>query len=68
MAALEVLSENSRVHRDDLVVEIARRFGFQRTGEDLRGAMYEALQRVIGSGATCDDDGYFKAAPAEPMA
>lgn len=63
-AALEVLSENGRVHRDDLVVEIARRFGFQRTGEDLRSVIDAALQTLVGRRATCDDEGYFRTAPA----
>jgi hypothetical protein len=61
-AALEVLLENGRVRRDDLVVEIARRFGFQRTGEDLRAVIDAALQNFIGNGATCDENGYFKTA------
>jgi very-short-patch-repair endonuclease len=63
-AALQVLSENARVHRDDLVVEIARRFGFQRTGEDLWGAIDAVLRALVGSGASCDDEGYFR--PAVP--
>lgn len=61
-AALQVLSENARVHRDSLVVEIARRFGFQRTGEDLRSIIDTTLQALVGSGATCDDEGYFRRA------
>ena len=56
------------MHRDDLVVEIARRFGFQRTGEDLRGVIDAVLQRIVGSGAACDDQGYFKTALADPKA
>jgi very-short-patch-repair endonuclease len=64
-AALQVLSENARVHRDALVVEIARRFGFQRTGEDLRSIIDATLQTLVGSGATCDDEGYFRRAVAQ---
>lgn len=60
-AALQVLSENARVHRDDLIIEIARRFGFQRTGEDLRGAIGTAMQALVGSSA-CDGEGYFRTA------
>lgn len=65
-AALEVLSENGRVHRDDLVVEIARRFGFQRTGDDLRAVIDAALQKVVGSGADCDEDGHFRRSAEQP--
>jgi hypothetical protein len=64
-AALAVLSENGRVHRDDLVIEIARRFGFQRTGEDLRSVIEAAVQKVIGSGAACDEGGYFRRASTQ---
>jgi very-short-patch-repair endonuclease len=64
-AALQVLSENARVHRDALIVEISRRFGFQRTGEDLRSIIDTTLQTLVGSGATCDGDGYFRPAVAQ---
>jgi very-short-patch-repair endonuclease len=64
-AAIEVLSENGRVHRDDLVIEIARRFGFQRTGEDLRNVIEAAVHKVIGSGAACDEGGYFRRASTQ---
>lgn len=59
-AAMRVLSENARVHRDALIVEISRRFGFQRTGEDLRSIIDTTLQTLVGTGATCDDEGYFR--------
>lgn len=64
-AALQVLSENARVHRDALVVEIARRFGFQRTGEDLRSIIDTTLQALVGRGATCDEEGNFKRADVQ---
>jgi hypothetical protein len=64
-AALQVLSENARVHRDALVVEISRRFGFQRTGEDLRSIIDTTLQALVDRGASCDGEGYFRPAASQ---
>jgi hypothetical protein len=53
-AALLVLSENVRVLRDVLVVEISRRCGFQLEGKTC--AASSALRTLVGSGATCDGE------------
>ena len=57
LCAKDVVKENVRVSQSELVVEIARRFGFQRTGQDLQ----EAIQKVIGAQIEVDlmkhDDG-----------
>jgi very-short-patch-repair endonuclease len=65
-AAVQVLNQNARVHRDDLIVEISRRFGFQRTGEDLKSVIDLALDSLVGSEATRDDEGNFS--PMSPQA
>ena len=58
MAAAEsVVDECVRIDLDDLVVEVARRFGFQRTGSDLQSAIAGAIRRQFGQDIHLTDDG-----------
>ena len=57
-AAAEILDECVRVQRDELVIEVARRFGFQRTGQDLRDAISQAISSKIDKDFSKDDDDF----------
>jgi hypothetical protein len=49
VAATEVLKNNVRVPVNDLVVEIARRLGFHRTGQDLHQVILRVIEGQLGT-------------------
>ena len=57
VCAKEVLRDNVRVPVDELVVEVARRFAFLRTGQDLQDVIEKAVSTQIGFGIVRHDDG-----------
>jgi hypothetical protein len=57
VAAKEVLKDNVRVPVNDLVVEIARRLGFQRTGQDLQQVILKVVESQFGKALKPDEDG-----------
>ena len=63
-AAVSVVDECVRIDFDELVVEVARRFGFQRTGSDLQSAIAGAIRRQLGQQIQLTDDGMVMRVPA----
>ena len=58
MAAIRrVLDDNGEVPRDELPAAVARLFGFQRTGPELRGALEAALEAMLRAGAAKEREG-----------
>jgi very-short-patch-repair endonuclease len=57
VAAAEVVKDNVRVPLDDLVIEVARRLGFQRTGQDLQDIILKVIQSEIGTRFEAHEDG-----------
>jgi hypothetical protein len=57
VAAKEVLRDNVRVPVNDLVVEIARRLGFQRTGQDLQEVILKVMKSQFGKTLKLNEDG-----------
>jgi very-short-patch-repair endonuclease len=57
VAAKEVLRDNVRVPVNDLVVEIARRLGFQRTGQDLQEVILKVIRSQFGKALKPHEDG-----------
>src|SRR5208283_1013008 len=55
--AKEVLKENVRVPVNELVVEIARRLGFQRTGQDLHEVILKVIESQFGTVLESREDG-----------
>ena len=64
-AAAEILDECVRVRRDELIIEIARRFGFQRTGQELQEVISQAISTKIGIEFDQDCDGFLTIRSAE---
>ena len=56
-AIRRVLDDNGEVPRDELLTAVARLFGFQRTGPDLRGALEAALEAMLREGAAMEREG-----------
>jgi very-short-patch-repair endonuclease len=57
VAATEILKDNVRVPVDDLVVEVARRLGFQRTGQDLQQLILKVIESQFGTVLKSHEDG-----------
>ena len=57
LAAIEVLRANVRVEWDDLLAQIARMFGFQRTGPELHAHFSKVVKSQIGKALTRGPDG-----------
>jgi very-short-patch-repair endonuclease len=57
VAAAEILKDNVRVPVDDLVVEVARRLGFQRTGPDLQQVILKVIESQFGTVLESHEDG-----------
>jgi len=57
VAATEVLKDNVRVPVNELVVEIARRLGFQRTGQDLQQVILKVIESQFGTVLESHEDG-----------
>ncbi len=57
VAATEVLKENVRVPVDELIVEVARRLGFQRTGQDLQQVIHQTIESQVGTILEAHEDG-----------
>src|SRR6185312_13587134 len=57
VAATEVLKENVRVPVDELVVEVARRLGFLRTGPDLQQVIVQTIESQVGTVLETHEDG-----------
>ena len=53
----EVLKDNVRVPVNELVVEIARRLGFQRTGQDLQQVILKVIESQFGTVLESHEDG-----------
>jgi very-short-patch-repair endonuclease len=56
-AAKQVLAESVRAPLDELTVEVARRFGFQRTGQDLNEVIQKNVRNQFGRLFQCDSTG-----------
>jgi hypothetical protein len=54
---VEAVKENVRLPVDQLVVEVARRLGFQRTGADLQAVITQAINAELGKHFQALDDG-----------
>lgn len=57
VAATEILKDNVRVPVDDLVIEVARRLGFQRTGQDLQQVILKVIESQFGTVLESHEDG-----------
>jgi hypothetical protein len=57
VAAAEILKNNVRVPVDDLVVEVARSLGFQRTGQDLQQVILKVIESHFGTVLESHEDG-----------
>lgn len=57
VAATEILKDNVRVPVDDLVIEVARRLGFQRTGQDLQQVILKVIESHFGTVLESHEDG-----------
>ena len=65
LAAIEVLGDNVRVSLDELIVEIARRLGFQRTGPELQDAIAAAVSSQVGKALARQEDGSLMLGPRQ---
>lgn len=52
-----MIKDNVRLPLDELVIEVARLLGFQRTGTDLQAVIGEAIKAVVGITFQRLDDG-----------
>ena len=57
LAAVEAVKENVRLPVDQLVVEVARRLGFQRTGQDLQQVIAKVIDAELGKTIQSLEDG-----------
>jgi very-short-patch-repair endonuclease len=57
VVAEAVVKENVRVPMDELVVEITRRLGFQRTGPDLQNVILSVIRSELGKKLRTHEDG-----------
>jgi very-short-patch-repair endonuclease len=57
-AVLQVLADSARVQREELVVEVARLFGFLRTGGDIRVAIDRVLEKMRDVSVIIDEGGF----------
>ena len=57
LAATDIVKENIRVPLEELILEIARRLGFQRTGPDLRDAIHKIVHADFGTALLPQEDG-----------
>ena len=55
-AVFKALQENGAIARDDLATSVARIFGFDRTGPDLKAVIDTEIAKLISSGRICEDD------------
>jgi very-short-patch-repair endonuclease len=62
LALLTVVSEAVSISEDDLIVETARLFGFDRTGSDLQEAIDSQVDRLVNAGRLHRDDTGFRLA------
>jgi very-short-patch-repair endonuclease len=58
VAAVEVVKDSVRVPMEELVVEVARRLGFQRTGADLQQVIQDVIEHELGRALTSEEDGW----------
>lgn len=56
-ALIKILQENVRVTKNELIVETARRFGFLRTGEDLRRLIDQVCTELVVENSFLEVDG-----------
>jgi hypothetical protein len=64
LAISTVVSQAVAIARDDLVVETARLFGFDRTGADLKEAIDKQSAKLVEIGRLQVDRDSFRLAPA----
>jgi hypothetical protein len=57
LAILTIIGEAVAISGDDLVVETARIFGFDRTGPDLKEAIDRQVERLVKEGRLGLDQG-----------
>ncbi len=50
LAMLSIIEEAVAISRDDLGVETARRFGFDRTGAELRQEINRQMDKLVSAG------------------
>jgi hypothetical protein len=50
LAMLSIIEEAMAISRDDLGVETARRFGFDRTGPELRQEINRQMDKLVSAG------------------
>jgi hypothetical protein len=50
LALTTIIADAAAISRDDLVVETARLFGFDRTGPDLREAIDRQAEKLVSEG------------------
>ena len=60
LAVLTIISEAVTISGDDLVVETARLFGFDRTGPDLKEAIDRQAERLLKDGRLHHDENGFR--------
>jgi hypothetical protein len=60
LALLTIIAEAVAISGDDLVVETARLFGFDRTGADLKEAIDREVERLGKEGRLCLDGNAFR--------
>ncbi|MEU9773164.1 DUF3320 domain-containing protein [Streptomyces sp. NPDC047968] len=53
-----VVEESPGVHREDLLREVARFFGWTRLGPDIRDALTKDVEELLAQGAVREADGY----------
>jgi hypothetical protein len=57
LAVMAIITEAVTISCEDLVVETARLFGFDRTGPDLKEAIDRQVRRLVKEGRLHLDDG-----------
>jgi len=60
LAILTLIAEAVAISGDDLVVETARLFGFDRTGPDLKEAIDRQAERLVREGRLHRDENGFR--------
>jgi very-short-patch-repair endonuclease len=56
-AATQIIDDSARAHMDELLVEVARRLGFQRTGQELQQVIRCVVEAAVGTRFLCDSEG-----------
>ena len=61
-AVARLVADAHAIRSSDLLVHVARLFGWQRTGADIAYTIEDSIDRLVGAGALIEVDGYVRPA------